>query len=111
MTACFLLTITLSNTKCTNPMNEVWKLVVGNPHYEVSSLGRVRSKNKILEPFPHHKGRYLTVNLARFNGTGFTQRMVHHLVLEAFVGERPSDKHRGHHKNGSKRDNSVDNLE
>ena len=92
-------------------MREVWKPVVGFPHYEVSSLGRVRSKNKILTPFPHGSNRYLTVSLARFNGTGFTQVTVHKLVIEAFVGEQPSKDHRCHHKNGDKWNNSAENLE
>jgi len=92
-------------------MTEIWKPVVGNPHYEVSSLGQVRSKRGLLEPFPHGNNRYLMVSLARFNGTGFKQVTVHKLVLEAFVGEQPSENHRGHHKNGVKTDNSAANLE
>jgi NUMOD4 motif/HNH endonuclease len=86
---------------------EIWKPVVGYPHYEVSSLGRVRSKKGILRAFWH--GRYLKVSIS--HGPGFTQMFVHILVLEAFVGKRPTFEHEAHHRSKDRSDNSVENLE
>lgn len=41
---------------------EIWKKIDGYDNYEVSSYGRVRSKNKILTPQSKGNG-YLQVNL------------------------------------------------
>lgn len=81
---------------------ETWKPVVGfEGCYEISSAGRVRSldrqateirrgkpcvrtfKGKLLSPGVMASG-HLFVMLGRGNG-----RLVHHLVLEAFIGPRP----------------------
>jgi hypothetical protein len=78
---------------------EEWRLIPGmDGHYEVSSLGRVRSlprivrngrhlnrcRGKILRPFPPNKG-YPKLYLGADRNV-----YVAHLVLEAFVGPRPS---------------------
>jgi hypothetical protein len=71
-----------------------WKSVVGHEGlYEVSDAGDVRSL-----PRPHARGRvlkqmtdpkgYRRVSLSK---DGYARpRLVHHLVLEAFVGPRPA---------------------
>lgn len=86
---------------------EIWRPVVGyEGAYEVSSLGRVRSLDRMIQcrawdkyakvhvpTLKRAKGRvlrpglssgHLTVALGKDNS-----RLVHHLVLEAFVGPRP----------------------
>lgn len=73
---------------------EQWCPVLGLPKYDVSSLGRVRSntnwsKGHLLKLALCGKGpaKYWYVGLCR-NGRRHT-RVLHQLVLEAFVGPRP----------------------
>ena len=98
-------------------MDEKWLSVVGmESFYEVSNLGRVRSKhrrgrptkNGILAQTANKKG-YLRVNLLG-DGKHFS-RAVHRLVLEAFHGPQPSCIHECNHKDGHKRNNIESNLE
>lgn len=93
---------------------EEWRAVEGWP-YEVSDQGRVRrsepgqgaQSGRVLVPEERHGG-YLRVVLHR-NGSpqGF---LVHHLVLEAFVGPRPEGME-CNHRDGDKADNRPENLE
>lgn len=104
---------------------EEWRPVVGyEGQYEVSNMGRVRSlerkvlgkdgrweihHGKILKPWKTNVGndpnnRYLIVSMPDHN-----RRMVHSLVAEAFIGERP-EKHDVMHLNGIRHDNRVENL-
>ncbi|MDI1263898.1 MAG: NUMOD4 domain-containing protein [bacterium] len=102
---------------------EIWKSVVGHAgEYEVSNLGRVRSLDREWPQvsrsgavYTHHKrgrvlrpGRatagHLTVALGRGNS-----RLVHHLVLEAFVGPCPAG-HECRHLNGQEDCNALSNL-
>ncbi len=96
---------------------EIWKPVVGfEGLYEISNIGRVKSKHKfgrpakdgILSLQKNHKG-YLRVHLSGY-GKGYTV-VVHRLVLEAFVSPQPSVIHESNHKNGIKSDNRKENLE
>lgn len=104
---------------------EIWRSVAGYESlYEVSNMGRVRSldtvqtrsngrcicdfriKGKILKPFRTGKnGGYDTVQLS-----GRENRKVHRLVAEAFL-ENPLGLPEVNHKDGDKRNNSVENLE
>lgn len=98
---------------------EVWVAVSRDSMYEVSSEGRARSidrvivkkngiearlKGRILRPWAGSSG-YLQVYLSNRNVT-----MLHHLVLEAFVGPRPEGKE-ARHLNGKMHDNRAVNLE
>lgn len=90
--------------------------------YEVSSLGRVRSKErrvknsrndtekvwreKLLTGTVHTNG-YLTVMMRR-NGKNY-RRFIHRLVLQAFVGPAPKG-HECRHLNGVRSDNRLSNL-
>lgn len=104
-------------------IGEIWKPVKGYENiYEVSSMGRVKSceriivrsngrkinfPEKIMKPTINHKG-YEVIDL-RKNGKrecGF----VHRLVGKAFI-KNPSGKKQINHKNGIKTDNNVENLE
>lgn len=98
---------------------ENWKSVIGNDWYEVSDLGRVRSidrtytrvdgitvtwKSKVLTGTPGPWG-HLYVTLGRKS----KHRMIHQLVLEAFVGPRP-EGHFACHRNDVREDNRLENL-
>lgn len=90
-------------------------------YYEASDLGRVRSisrqvafgKNKtrttesrILRPIAGTRG-YPVVNLTRPGKRA--QKFLHHVVLEAFLGERP-DGTQACHNNGDRDDARLVNL-
>jgi hypothetical protein len=87
---------------------ERWKPVVGfEQWYEVSDMGRVRSSRRgglrILRP-GLSTGGHLSVALGRGN-----TRMVHALVLAAFVGPRPPGAD-SRHLDGNYINNRLDNL-
>lgn len=96
---------------------EEWRIIKNFPHYAVSSLGIVkrvfpgmgnRSKKLIvLSPIRNNHG-YVSVPLYHDGKRKFC--LIHHLVAEAFIGERPSGDF-VHHKDGKGDNNSVTNLE
>ena len=103
--------------------------------YEVSNLGRVRSLDRHVRSknnstmikhghilVPEIAGGTYTRNGRQYHRSAYarvlftvgkkqTHHSVHHLVLEAFVGPRPSPRHQANHKSGDKIDNRVENLE
>lgn len=106
---------------------ENWLSVVGyEGFYEVSDEGRVRSLDrvvmssnrhnpnlsprrypgKLLTPIVTGNGDYLGVTLSR---RGYTRKLIHHLVLEAFVGPRP-DGSFGLHHDDDPSNNRLSNL-
>ena len=101
---------------------EHWKEIPGWGHlYEVSSLGRVRSKDKyvraahnsvairrgrVLTPVIKHRG-YRAVTLA--DGEVREQHFIHALVLAAFVGPRP-DNQVARHIDDDRDNNTLANL-
>ncbi len=90
-------------------LGEEWRAVAMAPGYRVSSHGRVAGLTvDILRP-GHDKDGYRQVNLF-VGGRGIT-RKVHRLVAIAFLGEPPTDRPCVNHKNGSKGDNRLENLE
>jgi hypothetical protein len=104
---------------------EIWKDVVGyEGYYQVSSLGRVRSLDRVLDK-PNiltggpttRKGKilrqhelfgYMYINLCVHDKRHSCR--AHRLVAEAFI-PNPENKPQTNHKNGNKRDNRVYNLE
>lgn len=87
---------------------EEWRPVVNGPNYEVSNFGRVRNvkRGKILTPVDAGKG-YLRVSLYGNHGGG--ARLIHGLVLGAFVGPRPPGHH-GAHMDNDRGNNRLSNL-
>ena len=94
-------------------MSIKWKTIKDFPRYEVSDFGEVRNRQTMrrLRPWlvlSHSKpgDGYPTVRL----WPGPHTKLVHVLVLEAFVGGRPADLI-ANHKDGNKSNNRVRNLE
>lgn len=95
-------------------LTEQWKIAPAWFDYEVSTLGRVRRRTSgvgaragcVLRPRTR-KGGYLSVALYR-NGKR-RDVLLHHLVLETFVGPRPPDRE-GCHKNSTPADCRLSNL-
>lgn len=106
-------------------MEEIWKNIEDYPNYQISNLGRVKSKERyarthihnkdgmrkvkeiILKPTQNRRG-YLRITL--FNKNGRRQYFVHRLVAQAFIN---NDKNLPaiNHKDENKLNNCVDNLE
>jgi len=103
---------------------ERWAMVDGfEGLYMVSTLGRVRSldrivpnrysnashrRGRILKPTPDRRG-YLQVNLSKNNSISI--KKVHRLVAFAFLGQPPKEKSHVNHKNFEVSDNTLSNLE
>lgn len=102
---------------------EIWKPVPGyEGQYEVSDLGRVRSLDRAVICMGEIKGSYMSLRKGRVLRPGPSNsghlsvvlgrrqtRMVHDLVLRAFVGP-PSEDHECCHNNGDPSDNRLENL-
>ncbi|EJD0489927.1 NUMOD4 motif-containing HNH endonuclease [Salmonella enterica] len=103
-------------------MSEIWKPAPGfEDRYEVSNQGRVRSIDRRVRLVAHGKettrfakGQLLRAGTCRSGhlsvalGKG-NSRMVHQLVLEAFVGPRPAGQE-VLHLNHNPKDNRLSNL-
>lgn len=99
---------------------EQWRPIPGQPGYEVSSLGRVRSWRaargndpRLSESHELHscscRRGYRSVSLRRGRGGGWTSVHIHRLVMEAFVGPCPEGL-QVRHLNGNPADNRLANL-
>ncbi|MGE0289327.1 MAG: NUMOD4 motif-containing HNH endonuclease [Bradyrhizobium sp.] len=96
---------------------EEWRSVVDFPAYSVSDQGRVRRElsnqggtaGRILKCSPNGCG-YLQMQFWAGRTKRERIRLVHHLVMEAFIGQRPEGM-TVNHKNGLKTDNRLANLE
>ena len=95
---------------------EEWRVIESASAYEVSSLGRVKRTGggvrgakvgRILRGV-FDKDGYIQVQLSIKNKV--TPRKVHHLVLLAFVGPRPTAKHGGAHEDNNRENNCAGNL-
>jgi len=101
--------------------NEEWRPIPGwATSYEASSLGRIRSVDridtngcrrdgKILKPLKSNNGLYEAVSLTQ--GRYRHRIQIHRLVLFAFCGIPLIEDAEARHLNGDGRDNQRDNLE
>ena len=95
-------------------MNENWKpvhLAEYSAAYFVSNLGRIKKLNgnqeKIIKPSINKYG-YSEVGLWRDSKR--KSALVHHLVLWAFIGNRPSPNHETRHLDNNRSNNIANNL-
>jgi hypothetical protein len=101
---------------------EIWKDIEENDYYQVSNLGRVKSKSRkvphskygevsvkerILKPAKDGKG-YFRVALAK--GRTLKTYKVHRLVAKSFI-DNPENKPQVNHIDGNKTNNHYSNLE
>lgn len=93
-------------------MKEQWKDVVGYEGlYRVSNMGSVFgcTKERMLKPYLCKRGGYPQVMLCK-NGKR-KHKQIHHLVLDNFVGLRPTPKHEARHLDGNPKNTRVTNLQ
>lgn len=100
-------------------MEEIWKDVVGYENlYQVSNLGRIKSLEKYdgrgwhrkekFKKIHKNKGGYLVVELVKNKIKN--KYLVHRLVAQAFI-PNPENYPCVNHKNETRNDNRVENLE
>lgn len=102
--------------------NEVWRDIAGYDGYQVSSMGRVKSVDRIVTVGNHKrkvrglilklvndKDGYKIVSFKKGNGDKSYRKRVHRLVAEAFI-ENPNNYDCIDHINGVRNDNRVENL-
>lgn len=105
-------------------MDEVWKDIPDFPGYQASTLGRVRSHNKvtknarferrawkdrILKPKYNAKDRCSRLSLWK-DGKCYDV-LLHRLIADAFLGKMSDTKMTVNHKDGNRQNNRIENLE
>lgn len=101
---------------------EEWRDIPGHQgRYQVSSLGRTRSLDRVIHYADGRTGRFKGKVLSEWRGSyGYRQvnlgrgrgkMYVHRAVAEAFLGPQPEGAECINHKDGDRYNNSVSNLE
>ena len=104
-------------------LEEEWKDIENYPNYQISNLGRVKSKERyvntvygakrkvkerIIKPVNDSRGYYV---VSLYNESGKSKpKLIHRLVAEAFL-DNPNNYPVINHINGDKKDNRAENLE
>lgn len=95
----------------------LYRHIDGFPNYLVYFRGQVvrgeqwRSTVLVKSTIkPDNRNGYLRVQLRDSTGK-LRWRPIHTLVLEAFIGPRPTPKHHGAHSDGNSHNNAFDNLQ
>lgn len=104
-------------------LKEIWKPIKDYPNYEISNLGRVKSKEryvntiggakrkireKIIKPTLDGRGYYV---VSLYNESGKSKpKSIHRVVCEMFL-ENKNNYPVINHINGKKTDNRLENLE
>lgn len=90
-----------------------WRKCPNWPEYEISEYGDVRRVVKrygfygLRKPYKTSNGRMLIV----MRNNGYSKAChIHRLVLEAFAGPAPTNKHEGAHGDGDCLNNHISNL-
>lgn len=107
---------------------ENFKTIQSFPDYEVSNMGRVRTKARLIryvhavtknEHFRNSENKFLKIQFNNRTGYKFVQLYlnkkmhnvtIHRLVAETFI-ENTENLSTVNHKDGNKHNNTVDNLE
>lgn len=105
-----------------NTLDEEWRAIPGHEGYEASSLGRVRSIDRVAHVLTpkgayerRFRGRVLTAWLAGEGylyvslGAGF-KTSVHRVVALTFHGDPPTPEHHAAHRDGTKVHNAASNV-
>src|SRR5512141_1595118 len=71
-----------------NDLQEQWRVIAGFEAYQVSDHGRVMGPRGIIKPHPAKRG-YLIARISKGSKATRTERPVHILVAEAFLGPVP----------------------
>ncbi len=97
--------------------SEEWRVIPGFPDYEVSNMGRLKTKRfredgRLLcpgrAPRKGRSARYASTCIVDENGS--TRKVcIHQIVMWAFVGAQPEGMQVAHN-NGNSRDNRLENL-
>ena len=92
-------------------MLEEWRIITEATNYEISNLGKVKNSitGQILKGRLCKNG-YLQVSLKIIKTNKFTNRYIHRLVAQYWLGN-PENKQEVNHKDGNKQNNIVSNLE
>lgn len=91
--------------------NERWKDVVGYEGlYQVSDMGKVfgYKRERMLKPYLCVRGGYPQVILCKDGKRKHKQ--IHHLILDTFVGLRPTPEHEARHLDGNPKNSILINL-
>lgn len=90
-------------------MNEIWKVILKHPNYEISSLGNIRHiVNKINRKNYDNGNGYL---FCKINvGGKYKNCYLHRLVAETFI-PNPDNLLEVNHKDNNRKNNKIENLE
>lgn len=98
-------------------MTEEWRPCFGFPRYEISNMGSVRwgcvdsyGRNRVGDAVKARSNWAGYMRVTLFEAGSRFDVSVHVLVLEAFVGQRPSGRHQAAHSDGVRSNNALVNL-